>query len=133
MQVCSDAHIALKSPANGEPIEIVIGGWVYSQSCIWRTPQGEYFAINLERVLNCREYRSFTVYWGDRQILVEKGNTTAEKSNIFLSLPLNHNLHNVNVGISTGFGSSGRWIIEGMCLENVYNSRISLVRSGAIE
>lgn len=110
MQVCSDAHIALKSPANGEPIEIVIGGWVYSQSCIWRTPQGEYFAINLERVLNCREYRSFTVYWGDGQILVKKENTTVRKSSMLLSLPLNSNLCDVTVGMSTECRSSGSWV-----------------------
>lgn len=124
MQVCSDAHTALKSPANGEPIEIVIGGWVYSQSCIWRTPQGEYFAINLERVLNCREYCSFTVYWGDGQILVKKENTTVRKSSMLLSLPLNSNLCDVTVGMSTECRSSGSWVFEGIsvCLANMGNN-----------
>lgn len=112
VQACSDVHIALKSHMKEQPIEIALGGLRNTRSCIRLTPRGNCLVTNLGSVLDCKEYRSFTVYWGDRQILVEKGNTTAEKSNIFLSLPLNHNLHNVNVGISTGFGSSGRWIIE---------------------
>lgn len=112
VQACSDAHIALSSPTKEKPIEIVISGWNNTQSCIRLRSRGDCSVTTLGAVLDCREYRPFTVYWGDGNIRVKKGNSTARKSNIFLSLPLNYNLDDFDVGISTGFGSSGRWIFE---------------------
>lgn len=112
VQACSDAHIALSSLTKEKPIEIVISGWNNTQSCIRLRSRGDCSVTTLGAVLDCREYRPFTVYWGDGNIRVKKGNSTARKSNIFLSLPLNYNLDDFDVGISTGFGSSGRWIFE---------------------
>lgn len=116
VHACNNVHIALKSKMKEQPIEIEIGGCRNTRSCIRFIPQGSCFVKNVGAVLNCKKYRSFTVYWGDGQILVKKGNKKAAKSNIILSLSVNYNLHDVNVGISTGFGSSGRWIINGTCL-----------------
>lgn len=112
VEACHDAHIALKSPIKGGPIEIVIGGWDNKRSCVRLTPQGNCLETYQGAVLDCNEYRPFTVYWGDGQILLKKGNAKAGKSNIFLNLTLNYPLDDVNVGISTGFGSSGIWMFE---------------------
>lgn len=95
VQACSDAHITLSSKVKGE-IEIVIGGNNNTLSFIWIISQGILSETANGSVLDCREYRPFTAYWGDGQILVKKGDTTAAKSNIFLNLSLPFNLHYIN-------------------------------------
>lgn len=114
VQAPNDAHIALKSPVKGEPIEIVIWGYFNTLSCIRLIPQGICSVTALGAVLDRGEYSPFTVYWGDSQIFLKKRDPTVNKFNTFLSLPLNYNLDDVKVGISTGFGSSGNWVFEGM-------------------
>lgn len=118
VQACSDAYIKLSPPIKGENNTIVIelGRDNNKLSCIQVYPQGECSAKAQEVVLDCREYRLFTVDWGDGQIRVKKGDPTAPKSNIFLSLSLKYNLDDVKVGISTRCESSGNWSFEGIGL-----------------
>lgn len=113
MRACSDAYIALSSPNKKIIIELERNN--NTQSCIQVYPQGELSASASEPVLDCRKYRSFSVHWGDSQILVKKGDPTPDK-NIFLSLPLNYNLDDVNIGISTRCGPLGNWVFEGIGL-----------------
>lgn len=113
VQACSDAHIALKYQKKKQPIEIVIGGWRNTRSCIRLTPQDNCSVTTMGAMLDCAEYRQFTLYWTESQIFVKNGNRTAEKSNIFLNLPLNFNISDIKVGISTGYGFSGKWMLEG--------------------
>lgn len=113
VQACSDAHIALKYQTKEQPIEIVIGGWRNTRSCIRLTPQDNCSVTTMGAMLDCAEYRQFTLYWTESQIFVKKGNRMAEKSNIFLNLPLNFTISDIKVGISTGYGFSGKWMLEG--------------------
>lgn len=111
VQTCSDAHIAVSPKLKGE-IEIVIGGNNNTLSFIRIISQGIRSETAYGPVLDCRELCPFTTYWGDGQILLKKGDTTAAKSNIFLNLSLTFNLDDVKVGISTG--SFGNWVFESM-------------------
>lgn len=77
-------------------LQYFIGGNNNTLSFIWIISQGILSETANGSVLDCREYRPFTAYWGDGQILVKKGDTTAAKSNIFLNLSLPFNLHYVN-------------------------------------
>lgn len=120
VQTCSDAHIAVSPKLKGA-IEIVIGGNNNTLSFIRIISQGIRSETAYGSVLDYREYRPFTAYWGDGQILVKKGDTTAAKSNIFLNLSLPFNLHYVKVGISTG--SFGNWVFKGMFICLVINKR----------
>lgn len=111
MRACSDAYIALSSPP--KKIVIELGRYNNTLSCIQENQQGERSAIAFETVLDCREYRPFTVHWGDSQILVKKGDPTSDK-NIFLSLLLSYTLDDVKVGISTRCRPLGNWVFEGI-------------------
>lgn len=111
VRACSDAYIALSSPP--KKIVIELGRYNNTQSCIQVYPQGKCSASASEPVLDCRKYRSFSVHWGDSQILVKKRDPTPDE-NIFLSLPLSYTLDDVNIGISTRCGPLGNWVFEGI-------------------
>lgn len=126
VQACSDAHIALKYQKKKQPIEIVIGGWRNTRSCIRLTPQDNCSVTTMGAMLDCAEYRQFTLYWTESQIFVKQGNRTAEKSNIFLHLPLNFTISDIKVGISTGYGFSGKWMLEGNLSRSQVRFRFTL-------
>ncbi|XP_011428609.3 uncharacterized protein [Magallana gigas] len=130
VRACSDAYIALSSPP--KKIVIELGRYNNTQSCIQVYPQGECSASASEPVLDCRKYRSFSVHWGDSQILVKKRDPTPDE-NIFLSLPLNYTLDDVNIGISTRCGPLGNWVFEDIPPIAISDpNEVPLIRSSSI-
>lgn len=116
VKACNDAHLAIRTPEI-DPLEIVIGGWENNRSCIRLISQGDCLSINVGGVLSCDEYRVFTLDWKGRegrQVSLSLGNATSDNSKTILSLPLKFRLLNVSIGISTGFGSSGKWLFQGI-------------------
>nr|XP_022289492.1 uncharacterized protein LOC111101332 isoform X1 [Crassostrea virginica]XP_022289493.1 uncharacterized protein LOC111101332 isoform X2 [Crassostrea virginica] len=114
VKACNDAHLAIRTPEI-DPMEIVIGGWENSRSCIRIISMGDCLSINVGGVLSCDEYRVFTLDWKGRegrQVTLSLGNGTSENSKTILSLPLKFRLFNVSIGISTGYGSSGKWLFQ---------------------
>ena len=127
VKACNDAHLAIRTPEI-DPIEIVLGTWNNSVSCIRMMISGKCFYVYESRVLNCNEYRSFTVDWKgreERQITVSLGNTASENDKTILSLPLKIRLFNVSLGITTGFGSSGQWLFRGIFL--ILNELVTII------
>lgn len=107
-----DAHIALTpSPQGSAPIyEIFLGGWENSKSVIRKDGQKpDVVEVPTPGILNAGEFRGFWVRWYDNVITVgHEGDAAA-----FLSydagalFPVNY------VGICTGWGASGTWLIDG--------------------
>ena len=119
VKACNGAHLAILTPEI-DPILIGLGTSNNSESFIQMGKgKGECLYIYEGRVLNCNKYRSFTVDWKareGREITVSIGNTTSENYKTILSLPLKFRLYNVSIGITTGFGSSGQWLFQGIVL-----------------
>jgi len=106
-----DAHLVL-SPGTqqGQPIyEIFIGGWKNTKSAIRKNGKNPGYAkVWTPGILNADEFRGFWVRWSDNVISVgHEGETKA-----FLSYDAGL-LFLVNyVGIRTGWGASGTWLIN---------------------
>lgn len=112
VRAAHDAHLALTpSPVEAEPIyEIFIGGWDNSKSVIRRNRQKPDVAeVNTPGILNAGEFRSFWIRWYDSVITVGLEGQAAA----FLSYDA-QNLFPINfVGVCTGWGASGTWLIDG--------------------
>ncbi|XP_052062057.1 uncharacterized protein LOC127702080 isoform X2 [Mytilus californianus] len=103
----NDAHIALMSSNNeNDPLyEIVLGGWGNTQSVIRDRKQGGHLALHRGRVLNSNEYRTFTIKWNNGRIRVE--NELKKKLMEWTDTTNPYKIR--NVGVSTGWGSTGYW------------------------
>jgi len=107
----NDAYLAL-SPGTqqGQPIyEIFIGGWKNTKSVIRQNDNNlDVAEVCTPGILNADEFRGFWVRWSDNVISVgHEGETKA-----FLSYDAGL-LFLVNyVGIRTGWGASGTWLIN---------------------
>jgi hypothetical protein len=108
---CNDAHIALK-PAGRSPLEVVLGGWRNTRSCLRTEIQGNCRARRNGAVLDCRQFKTFWIDWSTRQVKV--GRVERGKRVRLLTYRLRAALSEVEVGISTGFGASGAWVFEGV-------------------
>ncbi|KAH8299578.1 hypothetical protein KR044_003121, partial [Drosophila immigrans] len=111
VRAAKDAHLALTSqPSAGAPLyEIFIGGWDNSKSVIRRDGrQPDVVEVPTPGILNAGEFRGFWVRWYDNVITVgHEGDAAA-----FLSYDAGA-LFPVNfVGICTGWGASGTWLID---------------------
>ncbi|KAH8413837.1 hypothetical protein KR222_009131, partial [Zaprionus bogoriensis] len=107
-----DAHLALSSsPQAGTPLyEIFLGGWENTKSVIRKDGQKpEVAEVPTPDILNAGEFRGFWVRWYDNVITVGREGEAAA----FLSYDAGV-LFPVNfVGICTGWGASGNWLIDG--------------------
>lgn len=106
-----DAHLALTpAPVEAEPIyEIFIGGWDNSKSVIRRNRQKpDVVEVPTPGILNAGEFRGFWIRWYDSVITVGcEGEAAA-----FMSYDA-QNLFPINfVGICTGWGASGTWLLD---------------------
>lgn len=106
-----DAHIALTTgPNEGDPmVEVFIGGWENSKSVIRRNrTQPEKAQTPTDGILSAGEFRGFWIRWTDGIITVGREGEVAA----FLiwedpqPFPINF------VGVCTGWGASGSWVIE---------------------
>ncbi|VDI67056.1 Hypothetical predicted protein [Mytilus galloprovincialis] len=103
----NDAHVALMSSNNpNDPLyEIVLGGWGNTQSAIRDRKQGGQLAVYRGRVLNSNEFRTFTIKWSNARIRVED-----ESGKKLMEWTDTTNPYKIrNIGISTGWGSTGIW------------------------
>lgn len=103
----NDAHVALMSSNNpNDPLyEIVLGGWYNTQSVIRDRKQGGHLAVYRGRVLNSNEFRTFTIKWSNARIRVED-----ESGKKLMEWTDTTNPYTIrNIGISTGWGSTGIW------------------------
>lgn len=116
VKACNDAYLVVRTPETVS-IQIILGGWDNTRSCIRILGTSGCLSTSIGGVLNCDQYRSFTVDWKGRegrQITVSLGNTTSENPKTILSISLSFRIFNVSIGISTGYGSSGQWLLQGI-------------------
>jgi len=106
-----DAHLALTTgPAENDPmVEVFIGGWENSKSIIRKNrTKPDRAETPTPGILSAGEYRGFWIRWTDGVITVGREGEVAA----FLiwedpqPFPINF------VGVCTGWGASGSWIIE---------------------
>lgn len=106
-----DAHIAL-APTDAEidpMLEVFIGGWKNTKSVIRKNrTKPDVFEVDTPDILNGGEFRGFWIRWDGNVITVGKEGEgapfmTYENPDSF---PINF------VGICTGWGATGSWIIE---------------------
>lgn len=107
-----DAHLAL-TPApedNGPIYEIFIGGWDNTKSVIRKDRQKpEVAEVPTPGILDAGEFRGFWIRWYDNVITVGREGEAAA----FLSFDTG-SLYPVNfVGVCTGWGASGTWLLDG--------------------
>ncbi|XP_025829408.1 C3 and PZP-like alpha-2-macroglobulin domain-containing protein 8 [Agrilus planipennis] len=111
VRAANDAHIALTTEAaETDPMyEVFIGGWGNSKSIIRKNrSKPDVAEVPTPGILNAGEFRGFWVRWRNGTISV--GNEG--ESQPFLSWTDSENIPISYVGICTGWGASGKWIIE---------------------
>lgn len=69
VQACNDAHM-LPKPSKRRPIEIILGGWSNSNSCLRTQVQGPCRDQYDGKVLDCKEFKEFVISWKDGRIMV---------------------------------------------------------------
>ncbi|XP_030755376.1 uncharacterized protein LOC115881830 [Sitophilus oryzae] len=106
-----DAHIAL-SPEAGEvdPMyEIFIGGWGNTKSIIRKNrTKPDVAEAPTPNILSGDEFRGFWIRWNNGQIGVGREGDFSP----FLSWTDSERVNIEYVGVCTGWGSSGNWIIQ---------------------
>ena len=93
--------------------DVTIGGWANRRSVIRTTLENNAHIVdNEDNLVSCTELRDFWVSWRDNHIMCGKGRVIGEE--IILAYDDSKSpAYEVNfIGISTGFGASGTWIIE---------------------
>ena len=90
--------------------EIFLGGWSNTKSVIRKNRQKpDVVEVPTEGIVNAGEYRGFWVRWYDSVITVGREGEAAA----FMSYE-DPNLFQINfVGVCTGWGASGTWLIDG--------------------
>ncbi|XP_037806146.1 C3 and PZP-like alpha-2-macroglobulin domain-containing protein 8 [Lucilia sericata] len=111
VRCANDAHLALTSqPAEADPMyEIFLGGWSNSKSVIRKNRQKpDVVEVATEGIVNAGEFRGFWIRWYDNVITVGREGEAAA----FMSYE-DPGLFPVNfVGVCTGWGASGNWLID---------------------
>ncbi|CAC5361395.1 unnamed protein product [Mytilus coruscus] len=103
----NDAHLALMSSNNEKkPLyELVLGGWSNSWSAIRDKRQGRSLAKYKGKVLRHNKSKVFKVIWNKGKIRVEDG----RRKKIMQWTDTSNPLKIKDIGISTGWGSTGKW------------------------
>ncbi|XP_018573689.1 uncharacterized protein LOC108912786 [Anoplophora glabripennis] len=107
----NDAHIVLSTAAaEVDPMyEIFIGGWGNSKSIIRKNrSKPDVAEVPTPGILNENEFRGFWVRWQNGTISVGRENEVPP----FLSWSDTEVVHIEYVGVCTGWGARGAWIIE---------------------
>lgn len=112
VRAANDAHVSLTTEATEtDPMyEVFLGGWKNSKSVIRKNrTKPDVAEFDTPNILNDGEYRGFWIRWDGPMITVGREGEVAA----FLtfedteSVPINY------VGVCTGWGAAGSWIIEG--------------------
>ncbi|KAF7281181.1 uncharacterized protein LOC143198744 [Rhynchophorus ferrugineus] len=106
-----DAHIALSpEAAEVDPMyEIFIGGWGNSKSIIRKNrTKPDVAETPTPNILSADEFRGFWIRWSNGTITVgREGDVTP-----FLSWSDRENVRIEYIGICTGWGATGNWIVQ---------------------
>lgn len=111
VRAANDAHLALTNgPAESDPMyEIFLGGWSNAKSVIRKNrSKPDVVQVDTPGILNAGEFRGFWIRWYDGVITVgREGEAAAFMSHEDPALfPINF------VGLCTGWGASGTWLID---------------------
>jgi Farnesoic acid 0-methyl transferase len=115
----NDAHIALTSgPMEADPmLEVFIGGWKNQRSIIRKNRTKPDVAENeTPDVLDAGEFRGFWIKWMDNVVTVGKEGEAAA----FLSYQMDEPFPIAFIGLCTGWGACGTWIVEGESMFQYY-------------
>lgn len=107
----NDAHVALTTGAcESEPMyEIFIGGWNNSKSVIRKNRQKPDVAeVSTPGILNGGEFRGFWIRWNNGTISIGREG----EGEAFLSWQDGEFVPISYIGVCTGWGANGSWIIE---------------------
>ncbi|CAH1161215.1 unnamed protein product [Phyllotreta striolata] len=111
VRAANDAHIALTTQAaECDPMyEIFIGGWGNSKSIIRKNrTKPDVAEVPTPGILNPNEFRGFWIRWQNGTISVGRENEVPP----FLSWNDYEPVNIEYVGVCTGWGASGSWVIE---------------------
>lgn len=107
----NDAHMALTSgPLETDPMyEIFIGGWGNTRSIIRRSrAKPEKAEAETPGILNGEEFRGFWLRWGGGRVSAGREGESAP----FIEWQDPEPFHVGFVGVCTGWGACGNWILE---------------------
>ncbi|OWF45039.1 C3 and PZP-like alpha-2-macroglobulin domain-containing protein 8 [Mizuhopecten yessoensis] len=113
VKACHDAHIGLFESEDDlvNRYNVVIGGWINTRTVIQTSLSLDDIIIGHEEdgVISCDEYRYFWISWrNDGEVVLGRGEVVFQ--DVLLTARDDEYLYQVRfVGISTGFGSSGKW------------------------
>ena len=117
VMTCQDARIALVPTPDFSSLmyDVALAGW-NNQRTVIRTKLEDNEKIvarkNERNIVNCYEFRDFWVSWTDNHIKSGKGRKIGQDILVDYDDSVSK-AYEVNfVGISTGFGASGKWIFE---------------------
>ena len=111
VRAANDAHVALTTgAAECDPMyEVFIGGWGNTKSVIRKNrTKPDVAEAHTPNILNDGEFRGFWIRWQDGTISVGKEHDYSP----FLSWTDNEYVPISYVGVCTGWGATGSWILE---------------------
>lgn len=110
VKACSDVYLVLTSKYDDEGplIEIAIGLNGNTRSAIRTEKRGTNIVTFTRSFLNCRRFTRFWVSWKNQIIQVGMG--LKENNREFMMMMDDRKLNIVNIGISTGRGTTGDWL-----------------------
>lgn len=112
VRAANDAHLILSGgPNEVHPvIEVFIGGWGNTKSVIrYNQAKPDVCECNTPHILDANDFRAFWIRNTDGVITVGNEGEAAA----FLSWRMPDPFYINYVGVCTGWGASGSWIIEG--------------------
>lgn len=118
VRATNDAHLALSSePNETHPmIEVFIGGWQNSKSVIrYNQSKPEVAEADTPNILSPQELRGFWIRVTDGIVTVGREGEAAA----FLSWHNPRPFHINYVGVCTGWGASGTWVIDGNVIKKI--------------
>ncbi|XP_014232708.1 C3 and PZP-like alpha-2-macroglobulin domain-containing protein 8 isoform X1 [Trichogramma pretiosum] len=110
-----DCHVALTtSPAESDPMwEIFIGGWKNSKSVIRKNrTKPDVSEVDTPDILSGDEFRGFWIRWNAGYLTVGKENEPEP----FMSYVDPDGFQPTHLGVCTGWGTGGEWLIEERCI-----------------
>ncbi|XP_017774001.1 PREDICTED: C3 and PZP-like alpha-2-macroglobulin domain-containing protein 8 [Nicrophorus vespilloides] len=111
VRAANDAHVALTTgAAESDPMyEVFIGGWNNQKSVIRKNrSKPDVVEVETPNILSGGEFRGFWVRWNNGTISVGKEGESAQ----FMSWTDSEHVPIAYVGVCTGWGANGSWIIE---------------------
>ncbi|VDH90055.1 Hypothetical predicted protein [Mytilus galloprovincialis] len=109
---CSNVYLVLTSEYDDEGplIEIAIGLNGNTRSAIRTEKRGTNIVTFTRSFLNCKRFTGFWISWKNQIIQVGMG--LKENNREFMMMMDDRKLKIVNIGISTGRGTTGVWLFE---------------------